>query len=74
MLPVFEWIKGQGDLSWPEMLQIFNCSIGYILIVDPDHADEALEKLDARDDVEAYRIGEITKRQEAAEQVEVVFP
>jgi phosphoribosylformylglycinamidine cyclo-ligase len=74
MLPVFDWIKGQGDLSWPEMLQIFNCSIGYILIVDPDHADEALEKLDARDDVEAYRIGEITKRQEAAEQVEVVFP
>jgi phosphoribosylformylglycinamidine cyclo-ligase len=74
MLPVFEWIKAQGDLSWPEMLQIFNCSIGYILIVDPEHADEALEKLDARDDVEAYRIGEITKRQEAAEQVEVVFP
>jgi phosphoribosylformylglycinamidine cyclo-ligase len=74
MLPVFEWIKGQGDLSWPEMLQIFNCSIGYILIVDPEHADEALERLDARDDVEAYRIGEITKRQEAAEQVEVVFP
>jgi phosphoribosylformylglycinamidine cyclo-ligase len=74
MLPVFEWIKAQGDLSWPEMLQIFNCSVGYILIVDPEHADEALEKLDARDDVEAYRIGEITKRQEAAEQVEVVFP
>lgn len=74
MLPVFEWIKSQGDLSWPEMLQIFNCSIGYILIVDPEHADKALEMLDARDDVEAYRIGEITKRQEAAEQVEVIFP
>ncbi|OIQ49247.1 Phosphoribosylformylglycinamidine cyclo-ligase [Pseudodesulfovibrio hydrargyri] len=74
MLPVFEWIKAQGDLSWPEMLQIFNCSIGYILIVDPEHADEAFERLDARDDVEAYRIGEIITRQEAAEQVEVVFP
>ncbi|MGE4423692.1 MAG: phosphoribosylformylglycinamidine cyclo-ligase [Pseudodesulfovibrio sp.] len=74
MLPVFDWIKTQGDLSWPEMLQIFNCSIGYILIVAPEHADEALERLDARDDVEAYRIGEITKRKEAAEQVEVLFP
>lgn len=74
MLPVFDWIKAQGDLSWPEMLQIFNCGIGYILIVDPAHADEALERLDARDDVEAYRIGEIIKRREAAEQVQVVFP
>ncbi|MEZ7196644.1 phosphoribosylformylglycinamidine cyclo-ligase [Pseudodesulfovibrio karagichevae] len=74
MLPVFDWIKAQGDLSWPEMLQIFNCSIGYILIVAPEHADEALERLDARDDVEAFRIGEITRRQEAAEQVEVLFP
>lgn len=74
MLPVFDWIKNQGDLSWPEMLQIFNCSIGYILIVDPADADEALEKLDARPDVEAYRIGEITPRKEAAEQVEVIFP
>ncbi|HIV65060.1 MAG TPA: phosphoribosylformylglycinamidine cyclo-ligase, partial [Candidatus Mailhella excrementigallinarum] len=30
MPPVFEWLKEQGRLSWPEMLQIFNCGIGYI--------------------------------------------
>ncbi|MBG0789485.1 MAG: phosphoribosylformylglycinamidine cyclo-ligase [Desulfovibrionaceae bacterium] len=74
MLPIFDWIKAQGDLSWPEMLQIFNCSIGYILILDADSAEKALETLDARDDVDAYRIGEIVRREGASEQVEVVFP
>ncbi len=74
MLPIFEWIKSQGDLSWPEMLQIFNCSIGYILILDGDSAEKALDFLDARDDVDAYRIGEIIKRKDGGEQVEIVFP
>jgi len=74
MLPIFDWIKNQGDLSWPEMLQIFNCSIGYILIVDGKDADKAMEMLDARDDVDAYRIGDIVARDGAPEQVEVIFP
>ncbi|CCH48805.1 phosphoribosylformylglycinamidine cyclo-ligase [Pseudodesulfovibrio piezophilus] len=74
MLPIFDWLKNEGDLSWPEMLQIFNCGIGYILICDCDSAESALEILDARDDVDAYRIGEIVKREPAAEQVEIVFP
>lgn len=74
MLPIFDWLKAEGDLSWPEMLQIFNCGIGYILICDAASADKALEMLDARDDVDAYRIGEIVKRKDGGEQVEVRFP
>jgi phosphoribosylformylglycinamidine cyclo-ligase len=74
MLPIFEWVKDEGKLSWPEMLQIFNCGIGYILILDPDGAETALDLLDARDDVDAYRIGEIVKRKDGGEQVEMVFP
>ncbi|NDV18915.1 phosphoribosylformylglycinamidine cyclo-ligase [Pseudodesulfovibrio sp. JC047] len=74
MLPIFDWLKNQGGLSWPEMLQIFNCGIGYILILDPVSADKAMEMLDARDDVNAYRIGEIIERQGADEQVEITFP
>ncbi|MDD3313399.1 phosphoribosylformylglycinamidine cyclo-ligase [Pseudodesulfovibrio sp.] len=74
ILPVFEWIRGQGDLSWPEMLQIFNCGIGYILILSPEDAETALDFLDGRDDVDAYRIGEIVERKDGGEQVEVVFP
>ena len=74
MLPIFEWVKAEGKLSWPEMLQIFNCGIGYILILDPDDAEAALDLLDARDDVDAFRIGEIVKRKDGGEQVEMVFP
>jgi len=74
ILPVFEWIRSQGDLSWPEMLQIFNCGVGYILILPPEDAETALDFLDGRDDVDAYRIGEIVERKDGGEQVEVVFP
>jgi phosphoribosylformylglycinamidine cyclo-ligase len=74
MPPVFDWLKNEGRLSWPEMLQIFNCGIGYILICSPDNAEAAMEMLDARDDVDAYRIGEIIDRESANEQVEIVFP
>ncbi|MEF2231568.1 MAG: phosphoribosylformylglycinamidine cyclo-ligase [Pseudodesulfovibrio sp.] len=74
MLPVFDWVRTQGDLSWPEMLQIFNCGIGYILIVKPEAAEAALDYLDGRDDVDAYRIGEIIQRKPGGEQVEIVFP
>ena len=74
MLPIFDWIKEQGDLSWPEMLQIFNCGIGYIVIVSAEEADKALDMLDARDDVDSYRIGEIVESEKAAEQCEVLFP
>ncbi|WP_319541980.1 phosphoribosylformylglycinamidine cyclo-ligase [uncultured Pseudodesulfovibrio sp.] len=74
MLPIFDWLKNQGGLSWPEMLQIFNCGIGYILILDAASADKAMEILDARDDVDAYRIGEIVERDGAGEQVEISFP
>ncbi len=74
MLPIFDWLQSQGELSWPEMLQIFNCGIGYILIVDADSAGKAMDILDARDDVDAYRIGEIVERKAANEQVEIRFP
>nr|WP_321255307.1 phosphoribosylformylglycinamidine cyclo-ligase [uncultured Pseudodesulfovibrio sp.] len=74
MLPIFDWLKNQGGLSWPEMLQIFNCGIGYILILEADSADKAMEILDARDDVDAYRIGEIVEREGSGEQVEITFP
>ena len=29
--PVFHWLREEGGLTWPEMLQIFNCGIGYVL-------------------------------------------
>jgi len=73
MLPVFDWLKAQGDLTWPEMLQIFNCSIGYTLVVDQKTKADAIDQL-AGQGVAAYEIGTIRQRKGDEEQVQVRFP
>lgn len=73
MLPVFNWLKEQGGLSWPEMLQIFNCSIGYLLVVDKHIKDDVIGRLKAQNQ-EAYEIGSIRQRKGEEEQVQFTFP
>ncbi|MDR2488219.1 MAG: phosphoribosylformylglycinamidine cyclo-ligase [Desulfovibrio sp.] len=72
--PVFHWLREQGKLSWPEMLQIFNCGIGYVVIVPKDIAEEVMGRIRALHMV-AWRIGSIercTERQKQ-ERVEIRF-
>lgn len=74
MLPVFDWMKKQGDLSWPEMLQIFNCGIGYILIVSSELAEEVVNRARGMGEG-AWEIGEIKSQKSVdKEQVIVQFP
>ncbi len=47
ILPVFEWLKEEGNMGWDEMLQIFNCGIGYVIIVDRNTADDILNRFAA---------------------------
>ncbi|WP_147822192.1 phosphoribosylformylglycinamidine cyclo-ligase [Salidesulfovibrio onnuriiensis] len=72
MLPVFEWLREQGELSWPEMLQIFNCGVGYILAVDKKDAGEVLSCLKELGQ-EAWNIGRIVEHKPGTEQVVVNF-
>ena len=73
ILPVFNWLKEQGELSWPEMLQIFNCGIGYAIIVSAQEKDEVMSRLEAMNQ-DAWVIGSIEKRDDLeAEQVDIVF-
>ena len=58
--PVFHWLKEQGGLSWPEMLQIFNCGIGYVLIVPRESAEEIIRRIGALQ-LSAWEIGTIEK-------------
>jgi phosphoribosylformylglycinamidine cyclo-ligase len=58
--PLFNWLKDTGNLSWPEMLQIFNCGIGYILIVPEKEAGDVVARLAAMHR-EAWIIGSIKK-------------
>jgi len=72
MLPVFEWLRAQGELSWDEMLQIFNCGIGYVLIVAPEVAAEMMSRLTAQN-ADAWTIGRIERRVDDEEQVHIAY-
>ena len=56
--PLFEWIQQEGGLSEDEMLRVFNCGIGMLLIGPPEQADEVIGRFQALGE-RAYRIGEI---------------
>lgn len=75
--PVFNWLKDKGNLSWPEMLQIFNCGIGYTIILPASQSEEAINRIRAFN-LMAWQIGEVRLRSrddagEWKEQVEIIF-
>ncbi len=72
VLPVFNWMKEQGNLSWPEMLQIFNCGVGYIMIVKKDREEDVLNRLRGMN-INSWKIGETIARDGDSEQVNVNF-
>lgn len=73
MPAVFPWLKETGNLSWEEMLQIFNCGIGYILVVAPEAADEVVSRIRAMH-LDAWELGTIERRKgNEAEQVKIRF-
>lgn len=74
MPPVFHWLKDAGKLAWPEILQIFNGGIGYILVLPAEQTEEAVNRIQAFN-LRAWRIGEIARRAKdgSGEQVIVTF-
>lgn len=73
MPPVFNWLLAQGGLTWPEMLQIFNCGIGYVLIVSKEASEDVLSRLKAMH-MPAWSIGTIERRKDkSSEQVQMLF-
>ncbi len=38
--PVFNFLQDEGGISQDEMYRVFNCGIGYILIVNPDYTKD----------------------------------
>lgn len=71
--PVFHWLKEQGQLSWPEMLQIFNCGIGFVLVVSKESTEEVLRRIAALQ-LSAWEIGAIERcTDKTGERVEMIF-
>ncbi len=72
---VFRWIKEAAKLTWPEMMQIFNSGVGYVLIVPPQQEADVLNRLRLAFKQKAWTIGTIERHErENGEQVQVDFP
>jgi len=56
--PVFGLLQREGGISEDEMLRVFNCGIGMVLVVSAEQESDILDRLRAVGE-RAYRIGEI---------------
>ncbi|MGH0028304.1 MAG: phosphoribosylformylglycinamidine cyclo-ligase [Myxococcota bacterium] len=56
--PLFDVIQQQGEIEDDEMLRVFNCGIGMVLVVPSEQAADITDRLRAVGE-RAYRIGEI---------------
>jgi phosphoribosylformylglycinamidine cyclo-ligase len=55
---IFGWLQRHGQVADAEMHRVFNCGIGMAIVVAAEHAQRALQFLDAAGE-HATRIGEI---------------
>ena len=59
--PLFRWLMAAGHISAYEMTRTFNCGIGMVAIVKPQHADAA-QTLLAEQGETVWRLGVLTAR------------
>ncbi len=58
---VFDWLQRTGGIADDEMLRTFNCGIGYVLVLAPEHAEAAASALQQAGE-SCLRIGHIAPR------------
>lgn len=64
--PIFDWLQRRGGIDDAEMLRVFNCGIGMVLVVPEEQANDVLDRVRAQGE-RAYRIGVIQGRRPDAE-------
>ena len=45
--PLFQWLQREGNVADAEMHRVFNCGIGMVVVVAPEHERQAVELLSA---------------------------
>jgi phosphoribosylformylglycinamidine cyclo-ligase len=70
--PVFEFLRKAGNVSPIEMNRVFNNGIGFVLVVQPDEAEEMASFLRAMN-LGASIIGEIVPREPGTRAVEIIY-
>ena len=71
MPELFRWLQMKGGVADAEMVRVFNCGIGMVVIVDPSQADTAIQSLTAQG-LKAWAVGDVVERPKDAPQTIVV--
>jgi len=71
MPELFRWLQMKGGVADAEMVRVFNCGIGMVVIVSADQADVAIQSLKA-EGLHAWTVGEVVERPAGAPQTIVV--
>lgn len=58
---LFEWMEKTANLSKPQMLETFNCGIGYVVIV-PANEVATVEQILRQHHIKSYNLGEVINR------------
>jgi phosphoribosylformylglycinamidine cyclo-ligase len=61
----------KGGVADVEMVRVFNCGIGMVVIVSPAQADAAIKSLSAQG-LKAWTVGEVVERPKGALQTIVI--
>ncbi|QWE26439.1 phosphoribosylformylglycinamidine cyclo-ligase [Polynucleobacter sp. AP-Ainpum-60-G11] len=71
MPELFRWLQMKGGVADAEMVRVFNCGIGMVVIVSADQADAAIKSLKA-EGLHAWTVGEVVERPAGAPQTIVI--
>ena len=61
--PIFNFLQIHGKIDDEEMVRVFNCGIGLVMIVPREDTEEIIHNLEALDE-KPFLVGEIRKREE----------
>ena len=71
MPELFRWLQMKGGVADAEMVRVFNCGIGMVVIVSADQADAAIQSL-KDEGLHAWTVGEVVERPAGAPQTIVI--
>ncbi len=71
MPQLFSWLQQQGGVADAEMYRVFNCGIGMVAVVAPEHAQAISAALRAQGET-VYQLGDIRECAEGTAQTVVV--
>jgi len=71
MPELFRWLQKKGGVADAEMVRVFNCGIGMVVIVSTDQAEAAIQSLKA-EGLHAWTVGEVVERPTGAPQTIVI--